>query len=137
MPYDPGLPFKKESSFGSRPDPFNSSKTEYHTGIDYSAPQGTPIPAASAGTVVYSQFNNGGFGNAVIVKSIGGDGQTYYTLYGHMNGQAMPAYGDPISQGQTIGQVGNTGKSTGPHLHFEVIDGNAPINDRNDGGGSA
>jgi hypothetical protein len=87
------------------------------------------VPAASSGEVVYSGDNkNGGFGKAVIIESTGADGAVYYTLYGHLNGVAMPALGQTVMAGDTIGEVGSTGNSTGSHLHFELLDGDTPVN---------
>jgi murein DD-endopeptidase MepM/ murein hydrolase activator NlpD len=133
--YNPGANFQKSSSFGERRDPFNLARSQYHTGIDFEAAVGTAIPAASDGAVVYSAFNQGGFGYTVIIKSIGQDGTPYYTLYAHMNGNTMPAYGTSVTAGDVIGQVGNTGRSTGPHLHFEVLRGDSGVNESGDGGG--
>jgi murein DD-endopeptidase MepM/ murein hydrolase activator NlpD len=129
--YNPGHPFKKSSNFGDRPDPFKRGKREFHTGIDFKAPIGTPIPAASDGKVVYSQFNKGGFGNTVIIESTGADGERYFTQYSHMVGPGA-AFGTKVRAGEVIGQVGSTGRSQAPHVHFEVLRGNAGVNDRND-----
>jgi murein DD-endopeptidase MepM/ murein hydrolase activator NlpD len=130
--YNPGPEFRKSSGYGNRPHPRKPGETEFHTGIDFKAPIGTPIPAASDGKVVYSQFNSsGGFGYTVVIKSEGADGKPYFTQYSHMVGPGA-AFGTEVRAGQAIGQVGNTGLSTGPHLHFEVLGGNAPVNNRND-----
>ncbi len=124
--YNPGSQFTPNSGYGTRVDPKNPTRTEFHPGQDYAAPAGTPIPAASSGTVVFSGYNSGGYGNTVIIRSEGPNG-TYYTLYSHQNGQDLPQVGDTVNQGDTIGHVGSTGRSTGNHLHFEVLDGDAPI----------
>ena len=129
--YNPGSNFTRSSGYGNRNI---RSGTEFHGGVDYAAPAGTPIPAASSGTVVYSGLNGSGsgkdgsgYGNTVVVRSVGADGTPYHTLYGHQNGNDMPKVGDSIKQGGKIGEVGNTGLSEGNHLHFEVLDGGVKI----------
>jgi murein DD-endopeptidase MepM/ murein hydrolase activator NlpD len=121
MPYDPGTQFTITSGFGSR-------GLTNHPGVDFGAPNGTPIPAAADGVVWYSGFNSS-YGNTVILQHEGHDGSVFYTLYAHMNGNEMRGVGEEVSAGQTIGQVGNTGAVFGPtgnHLHFEVITGVDP-----------
>lgn len=98
----------------------------FHSGIDIAASTGTPIYAADGGTVSYSAFNNGGYGNLVKVNHGGG----MVTFYAHMSSRAVSS-GQSVSKGQLLGYVGSTGNSTGPHLHFEVrINGTAqnPLN---------
>ncbi|MGO7863600.1 peptidoglycan DD-metalloendopeptidase family protein [Rhizobium ruizarguesonis] len=116
VPYRPGSPFGESSGFGART---LFGKPNFHPGMDFRAPQGTEIPAAAGGTV----FFNGeltGYGNVVVLEHvIGGIG--VYTLYGHMVEKSPLEQGASVSAGQTIGHVGSTGLSTGPHLHFEVI----------------
>lgn len=86
-------------------------------GVDLAAPIGTPIMAAASGTVVISKNGgwNGGYGSYVVISHPNGT----QTLYGHMT-KSIVEQGEIVSQGQLIGYVGNTGKSTGPHVHFEV-----------------
>ncbi len=86
-------------------------------GVDIAAPKGTPIYAAAGGTVIVSRVGgwNGGYGNYVVIDH--GDGTQ--TLYGHLTSDSV-SVGQSVSQGQPIGTVGNTGKATGYHLHFEV-----------------
>lgn len=86
-------------------------------GIDIGAPIGTPIYAAAAGDVIISRNSgwNGGYGNYVVINHPNGT----QTLYGHMK-ETIMSVGDQVYRGQIIGYVGNTGRSTGPHLHFEV-----------------
>lgn len=98
----------------------------YHTGLDITSAVGTPIAAAQSGTVseVYTSGWNGGYGVHVIIQ--GNDGQS--TLYAHMSGVNV-SVGDSVSAGNsTIGWVGMTGRTTGPHVHFEVRGANGFIN---------
>lgn len=101
------------SNFGWRTDPFNSSH-RFHSGIDIAAPSGTPIYSPQNGVVVYAG-NYGGYGNVVVIDH----GYQLYTLYGHTSAFYVRA-GQAIYRGQAIAAVGSTGRSTGPHLHFEV-----------------
>ncbi len=88
-----------------------------HKGVDYAAPQGTPIKATGDGRVVFRGVK-GGYGNVVIIQH----GSTYSTLYGHMSGFARGVNnGTRVRQGQTIGYLGMTGLATGPHLHYEFL----------------
>lgn len=91
-----------------------------HAGIDISDPTGTPIKASKAGVVIYAGSMSG-YGNVVIIDHGGG----FSTLYGHQSRMAT-SDGQSVSQGEVIGYVGNTGRSTGPHLHFETrVNGDA------------
>lgn len=101
------------SGFGMRTDPFTGAVKE-HDGVDVGAPEGSPIRATSAG-IVRSAGARGGYGNAVEIDH--GNGLT--TLYGHAS-QLLVNAGDAVQAGQEIARVGSTGRSTGPHLHFEV-----------------
>ena len=83
--------------------------------MDFTAPQGTPIYATGDGKVVDAGFNTGGFGNRVIINH----GYGYQTWYGHMF-RIKARVGETVKRGEVIGYVGNTGKSTGPHCHYEV-----------------
>lgn len=96
-----------------------------HDGIDISAPKGSPVKAAQKGKVVYSDFH-GGYGNLVIVKH----GSGLLSVYAH-NMKNLVKKGDPVSQGQVIAYVGDTGKIAGPHLHFEIRRGASPKNPLN------
>ncbi len=103
------------SGFGRRKHPI-LGYTRMHKGIDFAAPRGTPIYAAGNGTVVYSG-RKGGFGKYVKIRH----NDTYETAYAHMNGYARGIrQGARVRQGQVIGYVGSTGRSTGPHLHYEI-----------------
>lgn len=86
-----------------------------HNGIDIAAPEGTPIVAAAAGTVITAHWNNGGYGNLIEIQH--SDSRT--TLYAH-NSKILVKVGDQVEQGQTIALMGSTGYSTGPHCHFEI-----------------
>lgn len=91
------------------------NKIRAHKGVDYAAPRGTPIKAAGDGKVLLAG-RRGGYGNTVIIQH----GNTYQTLYGHMQGFAKGVKtGGTVKQGQVIGYIGTTGLSTGPHLHYE------------------
>jgi murein DD-endopeptidase MepM/ murein hydrolase activator NlpD len=108
----------KTSPFGWRVHPI-TGKTKLHAGTDYSAPDGTPILAAAAGTVA-SSGPQSGYGNAIVIDHQAG-GQAVSTLYAHMwDGHLHVKAGDRVEAGQHIGDVGSNGWSTGPHLHFET-----------------
>lgn len=101
------------SGFGPRSSPGGIGST-YHEGIDVSVPEGTPIRAAASGTVIMASYN-GGYGNYTCIDH----GSGLSTCYAHQSGFAVSS-GQSVDQGQIIGYSGNTGSSTGPHLHFEV-----------------
>jgi murein DD-endopeptidase MepM/ murein hydrolase activator NlpD len=101
------------SGFGGRSSP-GGIGTTYHEGVDIGVPEGTPIRAAASGTVIIAD-NTGGYGNYNCIHH----GIGLSTCYGHQSGYAVSA-GQSVDQGQIIGYSGNTGNSTGPHLHFEV-----------------
>jgi murein DD-endopeptidase MepM/ murein hydrolase activator NlpD len=114
--YNPGRGFETGS-------PFDQLRgTRRHKGVDFPAPAGTTIPVAADGVVV-GRGNHEDYGNAAIVKHVdSASTNDKYTLYGHMpNLDSTPALGTTLTKGQTIGVVGSTGRSTGPHLHFELI----------------
>lgn len=111
------------SGFGDRRDPF-TGKPSTHTGVDLGAPEGTPIPAALAGVVI-AAGPRGGYGNAVEVRHADGSS----TLYAHAS-EVLVAPGDRVESGQTIALVGQTGRSTGPHLHLEVRSGSQFVDPR-------
>jgi murein DD-endopeptidase MepM/ murein hydrolase activator NlpD len=101
------------SGFGPRSSPGGVGSTN-HEGIDFGVPEGTPIRAAKGGTVIIASYQ-GGYGNYTCIDHGGG----LSTCYGHQSSFAVSA-GQSVDQGQIIGYSGNTGASTGPHLHFEV-----------------
>ena len=106
---------RRTSGFGYRRDPFTGVR-RFHYGLDLAAPTGTPILASMEGQISYIGDQSRGYGKYVIVRHPGG----FQSLYAHMNGFNVRT-GQYISRGQTIGWVGNTGRSTGPHLHFSII----------------
>ncbi|NES74197.1 MAG: M23 family metallopeptidase, partial [Okeania sp. SIO2D1] len=95
-----------------------------HRGIDIAAPTGTPIVAAAPGVVTYANWNSGGYGNLVEIKHPNGS----LTVYAH-NSQILVREGQKVAQGELIAKMGSTGRSTGPHLHFEIHPtGNGAVN---------
>lgn len=88
--------------------------TSFHTGVDLAAPIGTPVQAANGGVVIFAGWNSWGYGNTVVLSH-----GPISTLYGHMSSINVRC-GQIVSTGQVIGAVGNTGNSSGPHLHFEI-----------------
>jgi murein DD-endopeptidase MepM/ murein hydrolase activator NlpD len=102
------------SAFGSRRSPW-SGAPEHHYGIDIGSPSGTPIKAPAPGTVIAAS-TRGSFGRHVMLDH----GNGVRSRYGHLNGIDVKR-GERVEQGQVIGVVGSTGRSTGPHLHYEVI----------------
>jgi len=102
------------SGFGYRIDPVYKDR-RLHPGLDFTAPIGTPIYSAADGVVKDAGFNTGGYGNRVVVNH----GFGYETLYAHMV-RIKARVGIKVKRGEVIGYVGSTGKSTGPHLHYEV-----------------
>jgi murein DD-endopeptidase MepM/ murein hydrolase activator NlpD len=109
------------SGFGNRVDPVYKT-IKFHAGLDFTAPQGTPIYATAEGRVTTAGNSGNGFGNHVVVDH----GFGYETLYGHMV-RVKARMGQLVKRGEVIGWVGSTGKSTGPHLHYEVHKGGKPI----------
>jgi murein DD-endopeptidase MepM/ murein hydrolase activator NlpD len=109
------------SSFGEREDPFNGEGA-FHAGLDISAPSGTVVRATGDGLVDSAAVTNG-YGREVIIDH----GHGVRTVYGHLSGMIVLA-GQQVVRGQIIGYVGQTGRSTGPHLHYEVRINNTPVN---------
>ncbi len=109
------------SSFGQRNDPF-SGEGAYHAGVDISAPSGTPVHVAANGTVIQLGGING-YGHLVVVDH----GNGFVTYYAHLS-EIDVIEGQQVRRGDTIGAVGSTGRSTGPHLHYEVRMNNIPVN---------
>jgi murein DD-endopeptidase MepM/ murein hydrolase activator NlpD len=109
------------SGFGTRIDPVYKV-AKFHAGLDFTAPAGTPVYATADGTVNESGYNAGGYGNRVIINHNFG----YETLYAHLV-RIKARTGQQVRRGEVIGWVGNTGKSTGPHLHYEVHKNKTPV----------
>jgi murein DD-endopeptidase MepM/ murein hydrolase activator NlpD len=100
--------YKVSSNFGPR-------GRKHHDGIDIPAPKGTPIIAVDDGVVIYSDNGIRGYGNMIVI----GHGEDFFTVYAHNKVNKVDK-GDRVSRGQLIAEIGNTGRSTGPHLHFEI-----------------
>jgi len=109
------------SSFGEREDPFNGEGA-FHAGIDIDAPYGTPVRATADGEVT-GQEMGAGYGRQVVLNH----GHDVVTVYGHLSSIAVLP-GQHVTRGQVIGYVGQSGRATGPHLHYEVRVHNVPVN---------
>ena len=109
------------STFGQRLDPIGG-EGEFHAGIDIDAPYGTPVRAAADGNVSGAAMG-AGYGREVVLNH----GHDVMTVYGHLSATAVVP-GQHVSRGQVIGYVGDSGRSTGPHLHYEVRVHNVPVN---------
>ena len=109
------------SSFGEREDPINGEGA-FHPGIDIDAPSGTPVRAAGDGNVTGEKMGSG-YGRQIVLDH----GHDLVTLYGHLSAIAVVP-GQHVARGQVIGYVGQTGRATGPHLHYEVRIHNVPVN---------
>jgi murein DD-endopeptidase MepM/ murein hydrolase activator NlpD len=112
---------KVGSSFGEREDPFNG-EGKFHSGIDIEAPSGTPVRATADGEVSGAS-TGAGYGREVVLNH----GHDVMTVYGHLSAIAVLP-GQHVARGQVIGYVGQTGRATGPHLHYEVRVHNVPVN---------
>jgi murein DD-endopeptidase MepM/ murein hydrolase activator NlpD len=108
--------------FGGRRNPFGGSSSEFHTGQDIATLTGTPVAAAANGTVIFAGCQNG-YGQIVIIDHGGG----LTTRYGHLS-KIEATIGQSIMRGEILGRVGSTGRSTGPHLHYEVRINDEPVN---------
>jgi murein DD-endopeptidase MepM/ murein hydrolase activator NlpD len=108
-------------SFGERTDPFNGEGA-FHTGVDIAAAVGQPVVAPADGVVTFADFM-GGYGRAIVLEH----GHGINTRYGHLSGFAV-APGQHVHRGEIIGFVGLSGRSTGPHLHYEVRINDTPVN---------
>ena len=107
---------KITSAFGTR-------RHRMHDGIDIAAPRGTPVRAAATGQVVYADHRIAGYGRLIIIRHAG----DFFTAYAH-NERNLVARGDHVKKGEVIARVGETGRATGPHLHFEIRRGATPVN---------
>ncbi len=111
------------SGFGMRVNPILGYSQEMHPGIDFAAPMGTPIMAAGEGTIEQVGWFHG-YGKYIRIRH----DSTFSTTYGHMSSFAKVHPGEHVHQGEVIGYVGSTGRSTGPHLYFEVIKNGVKVN---------
>lgn len=109
------------SPFGYRADPFTGA-TRFHAGVDIQAAYGREVPSAGSGEVVFSGAQ-GGYGNTVVIEHQGG----IRTRYAHLSSIQVEA-GTRVNAGTVVGRVGSSGRSTGPHLHFEVLQDGRPVN---------
>lgn len=110
------------SAFGEREDPLNTAEGEFHTGVDIGAPFGTPVHAAADGVVQKAGWETG-YGRLVILN----DGHSIETYYAHLSGFAVTD-GERVRRGQVLGYVGESGRTTGPNLHYEIRIHNTPVN---------
>ena len=108
-----GAEFDRSSGFGPRIDPFTGHYA-FHPGVDFAGPWGAPVNATAPGTVVFAG-NRGGYGNMVEIDH----GFGIHTRYGHLS-KITAAVGSKVSKGSVVGRLGSTGRSTGPHVHYEV-----------------
>lgn len=111
-----------EGGFGGRRNPFGGAGYEFHQGQDIEAPMGAPVVSGAAGRVTFVGWQNG-YGQLVIVDHGGG----LTTKYGHLS-HIDVELDQTVSRGQLLGKVGSTGRSTGPHLHYEVRINDQPVN---------
>ncbi len=114
----------------------SNSIYDCHTGIDFANSCGTPLVAADDGIVYASDYAAGGYGNFIVLELNYGSKGTLYALYGHMKAKSSLAIGTRVSKGDLVGYMGNTGFSTGCHLHFTLIDGESMIYSRSRTGSS-
>jgi len=105
-----------------RSDPFLDQKG-VHCGLDFVAPIGTNVYATGDGTVTFQQISRTGYGNEIVIDHAFGFG----SRYDHLD-QILVSLGQKIKRGQLIGKVGRSGRSTGPHLHYEVLYEGKPVN---------
>jgi len=110
------------SPFGYRENPFTGFNTELHPGLDFKGNIGDPVRATALGIVVFAG-DRGGYGNCIIIKHKG----DFSTLFGHLS-QINVKVGQTVKIGEVIGEIGSTGRSTGPHLHYEISKNNEKIN---------
>jgi murein DD-endopeptidase MepM/ murein hydrolase activator NlpD len=113
-------PYRQSSNFGNRKDPFTGGRA-FHAGLDFAAASGTAVFAAGSGTVTFAGRRSG-YGNVVEITH----GNGLVTRYAHLSA-ILVNRGEAVATGDRIAKVGSTGRSTGPHLHFEVRKANAPI----------
>ncbi len=111
-----------ESGFGGRKNPFGGATYEFHSGQDIDAPHGAPVVSGASGKVTFTGWQNG-YGQIVVLDHGGG----LTTRYAHLSSIGV-VLGQNMERGQFLGRVGSTGRSTGPHLHYEVRINDQPVN---------
>lgn len=119
-----GLPVtgaRLTDGFGLRWSPFGWGK-QFHAGVDLAQDSGRPVAATGSGTIIHAGWKSGGYGNTVMLDH----GYGFVTLYAHLQDWDV-AVGQSVARGDRIGRVGNTGDSTGPHLHYEVHKDGDPV----------
>ncbi len=121
-PISPADPYWLTSSYGYRNDPFTKKRTAHH-GIDMAGRVGTDIHCTGAGIVAYARTNRYGYGKEVVVDH----GFGYTSIYAHLD-NILVEKGQKIDRGEVLGTLGSTGRSTGPHLHYEIRKDNRPVN---------
>lgn len=124
-PINPGSKYRLSSSFGYRRDPISGRSTR-HQGVDFATDSGNPIYVTGDGVVESVKFEFFGYGNQVVIDH----GFGYKTRYAHLRNIGV-VEGMKVKRGECIGESGNSGKSTGPHLHYEVIYKGSPVNPSN------
>jgi murein DD-endopeptidase MepM/ murein hydrolase activator NlpD len=133
LAYEAAIPNRKPigdssemtSTFGKRANPFGFGGSEFHNGLDFIDEYGAPVLATAPGKVIEAGYN-GGYGNQIAIQHAHG----YQTLYAHLSEIGVKV-GDRVERGEVIGALGNTGRSTGPHLHYEVHLENQPLDPQN------
>lgn len=121
-PLSPADPYWLTSTYGYRTDPFTGKRTAHH-GIDLAGPEGLDIHCTGAGTVIYAKMNRHGYGKEVVVDH----GFGYTSRYAHLHDIHVKK-GQTLKRGEVLGTLGNTGRSTGSHLHYEIRKDNRTVN---------
>ena len=122
--YPAGRPIKKgwiSSYYGMRNDPF-TGKREHHKGVDFAGKDGSDVIAVAGGVITWAE-DRYGYGNMVEINH----GNGYVTRYGH-NKEILVKIGDKVNKGDVLAKMGSTGRSTGPHVHYEVLKNGRPVN---------
>jgi murein DD-endopeptidase MepM/ murein hydrolase activator NlpD len=121
VPLGPPIPGVLTSRFGQRIDPING-EAAYHQGVDIRGPLGSDVKATAEGTVLLQTYDNGS-GRYVVIDH----GNGFRTKYAHLK-KSLVQEGDTVERGQVIGLLGNSGRSTGPHVHYEILYGDKVVN---------
>ena len=131
IPFPDGTNYQLKSEYGYRKNPVDNGLSNFHSGIDLSAPLGTPIVASCDGYVIKTGYAPENFGNYVYLEH-NVDGKVYYTAYGHMaDDSIVVSIGQKVKAKEKIGIIGATGKVTGTHLHFSIMSPNPKLNKEN------